>query len=171
MKSISEIAAARILRSRCSAEVLRKYLKNKNFSDGEIDPLIESFKRYGYLDDLQYCRDFIVHGERKGWGKLRIKRELSIRELSSEDIAIAFDEKLENSETDEGNTERNRALAVALKIIRQSGMEIENKIPEKLKNRIIRRLSSYGYSSSIVFSTLSKLDEMAGDEILFDYEI
>ena len=50
-------------------------------------------------------------------------------------------------------------------------MDIENKIPEKLRNRIIRRLSSYGYSSSIVFSTLSKLDEMAGDEILFDYEI
>lgn len=77
MKSISEIAAARILRSRCSAQVLRKYLKNKNFSDGEIEPLIESFKGYGYLDDLQYCRDFIVHGERKGWGELRIKRELA----------------------------------------------------------------------------------------------
>lgn len=95
--------------------------------------MIESFKGYGYLDDLQYCRDFIVHGERKGWGELRIKRELRKRELSSEDIAIAFDEKLENSEADEGNTERNRALAVALKIIRQSGMDIENKIPENLE--------------------------------------
>ena len=50
-------------------------------------------------------------------------------------------------------------------------MDIEGRLPEKLKNRIIRRLSNYGYGSSIVFSTLSKLDELARDEILFDYEV
>ncbi|MDR4235695.1 RecX family transcriptional regulator, partial [Priestia megaterium] len=62
MKSISELAAARVLRSRCSASVLRKYLKDKDFSSEEIEPVIESFIEYGYLDDLQYCRDFIAHG-------------------------------------------------------------------------------------------------------------
>ena len=167
MKSISELAAARVLRSRCSTSVLRKYLKDKDFSSEEIEPVIESFIEYGYLDDLQYCRDFIAHGERKGWGELRIKRELRKRELSTDDISVAFDEKTENAESENGNG----ALAVALKVVRQSGMNIEGRLPEKLRNRIIRRLSTYGYSSSIVFSTLSKLDELARDEILFDYEV
>ena len=166
MKSISELAAARVLRSRCSASVLRKYLKDKDFSSEEIEPVIESFIEYGYLDDLQYCRDFIAHGERKGWGELRIKRE-----LSTDDISVAFDEKTENAESEDGNSEANRALTVALKVVRQSGMDIEGRLPEKLRNRIIRRLSTYGYGSSIVFSTLSKLDELARDEILFDYEV
>ncbi len=171
MKSISELAAARVLRSRCSASVLRKYLKDKDFSSEEIEPVIESFIEYGYLDDLQYCRDFIAHGERKGWGELRIKRELRKRELSSDDISVAFDEKAENTESEDINSEADRALAVALKVVRQSGMDIEGRLPEKLRNRIIRRLSTYGYGSSIVFSTLSKLDELARDETLFDYEV
>lgn len=168
MKSISELAAARVLRSRCSASVLRKYLKDKDFSSEEIEPVIESFIEYGYLDDLQYCRDFIAHGERKGWGELRIKRELRKRELSTDDISVAFDEK---AEAEDVNSEADRALTVALKVVRQSGMDIEGRLPEKLRNRIIRRLSTYGYGSSIVFSTLSKLDELARDEILFDYEV
>lgn len=171
MKSISELAAARVLRSRCSASVLRKYLKDKEFSSEEIEPVIESFIEYGYLDDLQYCRDFITHGERKGWGEFRIKRELRKRELSTDDISVAFDEKAENAESEDVNSEADRALAVALKVVRQSGMDIEGRLPEKLRNRIIRRLSTYGYSSSIVFSTLSKLDELARDEILIDYEV
>ena len=150
---------------------MRKYLKDKEFSSEEIEPVIESFIEYGYLDDLQYCRDFIAHGERKGWGEFRIKRELRKRELSTDDISVAFDEKAENAESEDVNSEADRALAVALKVVRQSGMDIEGRLPEKLRNRIIRRLSTYGYSSSIVFSTLSKLDELARDEILIDYEV
>ena len=82
MKSISELAAARVLRSRCSTSVLRKYLKDKDFSSEEIEPVIESFIEYGYLDDLQYCRTLSLM-ERERAGESLESRENSESESSA----------------------------------------------------------------------------------------
>lgn len=165
MKSIRDIAAARILRSRCSVMTLRKYLKQKSFEIEDIDSIISDFLEYGYLDDLEYSKDFISYGENKGWGKSRIQNELRKRGIRAELINEAYETCMDELEKDANTGEYDRAFGVALKIIRQSGVDCEQKLPEKVRNRIIRRLSSYGYGASIVFSVLRNIDEMT------DYEL
>ena len=98
-------AAAKYLASRArSTGEMKTYLKSKGYEDGEIAAVIADFLDYGYLDDEDYCRQYIKYAFSKGKGPLRVKQELAEKGISRDTIAFAL-EDYEMEESDLGNCE------------------------------------------------------------------
>lgn len=139
-------AAAKYLASRArSTGETKTYLKSKGYEDGEIAAVIADFLDYGYLDDEDYCRQYIKYAFSKGKGPLRVKQELAEKGISRETIAFALEDyEMEESDLD-------RALAQARKTV--AGKPVD----EKMKGRVGRRLVSLGYSTDIAYKVIGIL--------------
>ncbi len=139
-------AAAKYLASRArSTGEMKTYLRKKGYNDDEISDVIADFLDYGYLDDEDYCRQYIKYAFSKGKGPLRVKQELAEKGIDREVAAFA----LEDYEAIESDLER--ALAQARKT---AG---DKTIDEKMKGRIGRRLVSLGYSTDIAYKVIGIL--------------
>lgn len=139
-------AAAKYLASRArSTGEVRTHLRSKGYTDDEIAEVISDFLDYGYLDDEDYCRQYIKYAFSKGKGPLRVRQELAEKGIVSEIIAVA----LEDYEAEE--TDLDRALAQGRKSA--AGKPID----EKMKGRVGRRLISLGYSMDIVYKVIGIL--------------
>lgn len=146
-------------RSRTVSEV-RKHLKDKGFEPGEIEAVINDFTDYGYLDDRRYSADFAAYGAGKGWSDRRIAAELEKRGVSPETGRDALTEYVREG----GISEADRAFAAALSIVRSSDILSREEFTEKVKGRIGRRLASYGYSPSIFYETLRRVERYLEEE-------
>ena len=138
--------AAKYLTSRArSTGEMRNHLKSKGFMETEIDQVITDFLDYGYLDDEDYCRQYIKYAFSKGKGPLRVKQELAEKGISRDTIAFALEDyEMEESDLD-------RALAQARKTV--AGKPVD----EKMKGRVGRRLVSLGYSTDIAYKVIGIL--------------
>ena len=138
--------AAKYLASRArSTGEMKTYLKSKGYGEDEIAEVIAEFLDYGYLDDEDYCRQYIKYAFSKGKGPLRVKQELTEKGISRDTIAFA----LEDYEAEESDLDR--ALAQARKT---AG---DRPIDEKMKGRIGRRIVSLGYSTDIAYKVIGIL--------------
>ena len=138
--------AAKYLASRArSTGEMKSHLRSKGYDDGEIAEVIADFLDYGYLDDEDYCRQYIKYAFSKGKGPIRVKQELAEKGIDRDAIAFA----LEDYEMEESDLER--ALAQARKT---AG---DKPIDEKMKGRIGRRLVSLGYSTDIAYKVIGIL--------------
>jgi regulatory protein len=139
-------AAAKYLASRArSTGEMKNHLRSKGYSDDEIAEVIADFLDYGYLDDEDYCRQYIKYAFSKGKGPLRVKQELAEKGIDRDTIVFA----LEDYETEESDLDR--ALAQARKT---AG---DKPIDEKMKGRIGRRMVSLGYSTDIAYKVIGIL--------------
>ena len=129
-------------RARSSGE-LRSHLKSKGFCSDEISQVIADFTDYGYLDDEDYCRQYIRYARSKGKGPLRIKQELSEKGIGRDIIQIAME--------DDDCDDFEQALNQAVKTMAGKPMD------EKMRGRVGRRLTSLGYSMDIVYKVLGRL--------------
>ncbi len=68
-------------RSRTVKE-LQDYLAKKNTPAVAADQVIGEMKEYGYLDDGRFAEDYIKYRQMRGYGKIRISYELSLKGLS-----------------------------------------------------------------------------------------
>ncbi|MGI6098117.1 MAG: regulatory protein RecX [Dethiobacteria bacterium] len=59
-----------------TCEEMKRYLKTKGFSDLITRNTIEKLKRQAYLDDRQFCVDWIYYRQQKGIGSVRLAYEL-----------------------------------------------------------------------------------------------
>lgn len=139
-------AAAKYLASRArSTGELKTHLKGKGYGEDEISAVIADFLDYGYLDDEDYCRQYIKYAFSKGKGPIRVKQELAEKGIDRDTIAFA----LEDYEAEE--TDLERALAQARKTA--AGKPVD----EKMKGRVGRRLISLGYSTDMVYKVIGIL--------------
>ena len=138
--------AAKYLASRArSTGEMRIHLKGKGYRDEEIASVIADFLDYGYLDDDEYCRQYIKYAFGKGKGPIRVKQELAEKGINRDTIAFA----MEDYEMEEADLER--ALAQARKT---AG---DKQLDEKMKGRIGRRLVALGYSTDIAYKVIGIL--------------
>ena len=139
-------AAAKYLASRArSTGEMKTHLKSKGYEESEIAAVIADFLDYGYLDDEDYCRQYIKYAFSKGKGPLRVKQELAEKGISRDTIAFALEDyEMEESDLD-------RALAQARKTV--AGKPVD----EKMKGRVGRRLVSLGYSTDIAYKVIGIL--------------
>ena len=139
-------AAAKYLASRArSTGEMKTHLKSKGYEDGEIAAVIADFLDYGYLDDEDYCRQYLKYAFSKGKGPLRVKQELAEKGIGRDTIAFALEDyEMEESDLD-------RALAQARKTV--AGKPVD----EKMKGRVGRRLVSLGYSTDIAYKVIGIL--------------
>lgn len=138
--------AAKYLTSRArSTGEMRNHLKSKGFTETEIDQVITDFLDYGYLDDEEYCRQYIKYAFSKGKGPIRVRQELAEKGIDRDSILFA----LEDYEAEESDLDR--ALRQARKTVG------DRPVDEKMKGRIGRRLVSLGYSMDITYKAIGIL--------------
>lgn len=130
-------------RARTGGEV-KTHLKAKGFHEEDIQQVMEYLKDMHYVDDTQYCSQYLEYAFGKGKGVLRVKRELEEKGVSREVIEIA----LEDHEWQD--TELQRAEAQAEKAAQGRTAD------QKLAGKIGRRLASLGYSSDVIYLVVGK---------------
>ena len=130
------------LRAHSEKELERK-LKAK-YGDGETEAAIEKCKKYGFVDDSSFAREFARElSERKNYAPARIKNELRMRGVSSDDIENAI------SELDAPDDGIFRALRK---------LRLPPEPNEKEKARAYRRLLAMGYSYSEIAKAMKSTD-------------
>ena len=135
--------AAKYLASRMrTCGEMEEHLKKKGFPDDEIAEVIDEFKDFRYLDDEEYCRQYINYASDKGKGASRIRQELAQKGVSRDVIGFALEDYYDR------DAELERALKQAEKTL--AGKPLD----EKMKGRLGRRLISLGYSSDVVYKVI-----------------
>lgn len=140
--------ALRYLAARArTSEEMKVHLLNKGFQEAEIEELLETLKKAGYINDIRFASDYIRYAAAKGRGRIRIGQELrrkGIDNFTIEDAYYCISK--ENAVSGEYEiSERERAMEEANKIV--EGKEIEKKI----LGRVSRRLVSLGYEQETIF--------------------
>nr|MDP9361598.1 recombination regulator RecX [Acidobacteriota bacterium] len=103
-------AALRILNHRFNSEgELRRKLAMKEFAPDVVGATIERLRGEKWLDDERFAASYVRTRVRKGFGQLRIKRELTAAGVERETIARALDESVPDHD------ERAAALVSARK--------------------------------------------------------
>lgn len=128
------------------------YLKEKGYGEEEILSAVGELEEYGYIDDVNFSRMYFEYGFEKGRGILRIKRELSEKGVSGEDIQLAYQELEYVPEPFE------TALEIGKSIVRGIDTEaLDYREKKKLQARIGRRLAARGFTAEIAYKVMNRL--------------
>jgi regulatory protein len=100
MKSESEVILAKEIayrfisyKPRTLKEVSDK-LKAKGFQSDLVSKVVEELKNYGFINDLEYARNFVLNKSRsKTLGELALRRELLSKGISSEIVDGVLSER------------------------------------------------------------------------------
>lgn len=92
-------------RDRCSFE-LRQALVRDGYSDACISQTLDWAQQLRIVDDARFAELFVRSKLARGWGRLRIERELRVRDIDSERLAVAFGDR------DDADDEYERAFAL-----------------------------------------------------------
>lgn len=139
------------LRARTEAE-LRRRLKEKEYTQEEIEETLSFALDCGLVNDEEYSMRYTECSMRKGRGPLRIFRELSEKGVSRGLIQAALEAQFD------AETEYETALKLAVK-------ELPEDADEKDFARTARKLASRGFRSSAISRVMNGLREgnLAGE--------
>lgn len=153
LPNIMDTAARRLSYGDRSEKDMEKYLIDKGFDEKSVAEAICELKLIGYLDDHRYSLSFFRYAAGKGWAKSRTIRELKKKGVLPEVIEDAYSEYAEEHE----GVEEDMAMEVVRKIITKDMLDESGKLPEKYKGRAARRLFSYGYNTSTIYSAINNV--------------
>jgi len=141
-----------------STSELRIKLMQKRYERELIDNVIEELLQAGYLNDLDFTREFTEEKTKtKLWGKNRIKAELIKRGISAEFISQVLNEGFKEDD------EYEKAMITAQKKIRVLKSKLDDEV--ELKRKLISFLNMRGYSYEIAGKVC---DELIGEHNHFD---
>jgi regulatory protein len=143
-------AAYRLLtyRPRSRAEIEAK-LVDKGFNDAVIAAVLADLARFGYVNDLQFARDWTRGRIRlRGFGRLRIGQELKNKGIGREIIRDVF------TEVFSGETEIETAEHVAEKKL--STMKTLDRLTRR--RRLAGFLERKGFSFEIIRDVLKRTE-------------
>lgn len=156
---IMECADRKLSRKSMTAWELSRFLMEKDYPKDDIKALIERYKALGYLDDRRFCMEFFDRAFARNKSIRRAYAELEEKGVDRNDIDIAFGdyEELYHPVDD-----RKMAEAEAVRVLRTSGLDQGEPVPDKLKGRAARKLYSYGYRESMIYDILDEIDRLNG---------
>lgn len=108
---------------------IRDYLKKKDFATNTIEHVVQKLLEYGYLDDENYAKSFVLTYSSK-YGKLKLKSMLKSKGVSDKVIECVLDGDVEVADSME---------ATAKKYLRNKELNEKNIL------RLARFLISRGY--------------------------
>ncbi|MGM7697167.1 regulatory protein RecX [Microbacterium sp. A84] len=139
IRSSAEQALVRKLRARSlSISEARQVLRGYALSAAQVDDVIETFCRRGYLNDAALAEQLVTSGvERKGQGRVALSRALAQRGVSREAISTALGELPDD--------DAQRALEFArTKARSMSRLDFETAL-----RRLVGQLARRGYGGSV----------------------
>ena len=130
---------------RCHLEVTNKLNKLGIFGD-ELDEYICYLIDENFLSETRFSEAY-VRGKfnNNNWGKVKISRELKLRNISDWNISNALSQI--NSED-----YNNKLRKLCLKLV-----ELNDKSEFELKNKVVKNLSYKGWEVDLVLKTLNQL--------------
>jgi regulatory protein len=130
---------------RCHLEVTNKLNKLGIFGD-ELDEYVCYLIDENFLSETRFSEAY-VRGKfnNNNWGKVKISRELKLRNISDWNISNALSQI--NSED-----YNNKLRKLCLKIV-----ELNDKSEFELKNKVVKNLSYKGWEVDLVIKTLNQL--------------
>ena len=130
---------------RCHLEVTNKLNKLGVFGD-EIDEYVCYLIDENFLSETRFSEAY-VRGKfnNNNWGKVKISRELKLRNISDWNISNALSQI--NSED-----YINKLRKLCLKLV-----ELNDKSEFELKNKVVKNLSYKGWEVDLVIKTLNQL--------------
>ncbi len=135
-------AALRILTHRDhSRQELVKKLKQRGFSQADIDDAVTACERFDYINDLRTAQVYIRQLKRKGYGKKRIKLELNKKGLKGSRIQVILEDNVTISD------EREVAEQILKKHMHRFESEREK---SKRRNKIYRFLHARGFAREVI---------------------
>jgi len=146
-------AAYRLLtyRPRSRAEIEAK-LHDKEFDDAIIETVLAGLERFGYVNDLQFARDWTRSRIRlQGFGRRRIGQELKNKGIGRELIREVFAEVFSEE------TEIETAKRVAGKKLNTMGSRSLDR--ETRRRRLAGFLERKGFSFEIIRDVLNQTDK------------
>ena len=152
-----DAAAGYISTSMRTAREVERYLRGKEYTEDEISDVVGRMTELGYIDDEEYCRVFTEKCIRKGYGINRIKNELVQKRCIEPAIVDRVTEDMIFPES-----ERQRAMTIAEKIA--DGKPAD----EKIRGRIGRKLSYYGFSTDTIYWVLGNIRKKAEDRDIYE---
>lgn len=130
------------LRSRSETE-LKTYLDRKKFDRDVITSVLNELKSYGYINDIQFTKDFVNYHKLKGHGIKKIRYELQLK-IADRNI---IDEVISELFSPEDEFKRAKSL-----IEKREGKT--GSIDEKWIKRQAAYLQRRGFESNIIFKVL-----------------
>lgn len=143
---------------------LRKYLRDKDYPEGEIEEAVEELLELRYLDDYQYALRYYEYNREKKRGSLRAERELAEKGVDREIIRNAKEDFLYEQKVDEYEDALaigRREIFVPDDIYAETGAVKE--LDDKLASKIARKLESKGFSRNDIFRVLDTLRRESGE--------
>lgn len=130
---------------RCHLEVTNKLNKLGVFGD-ELDEYVCYLIDENFLSETRFSEAY-VRGKfnNNNWGKVKISRELKLRNISDWNISNALSQI--NSED-----YSNKLRKLCLKLV-----ELNDKSEFELKNKVVKNLSYKGWEVDLVINTLNQL--------------
>ena len=130
---------------RCHLEVTNKLNKLGVFGD-ELDEYVCYLIDENFLSETRFSEAY-VRGKfnNNNWGKVKISRELKLRNISDWNISNALSQI--NSED-----YNNKLRKLCLKLV-----ELNDKSEFELKNKVVKNLSYKGLEVDLVIKTLNQL--------------
>ena len=140
--------AMKILSKRSYAESeVRTKLKKKNYPAEEIENAITECKRYSFINDEMYARDYAAILNARGCGKLLIRRKLAMLKIDENFIEAAL------AETADSEFEAaKRSFDFKMRMLERE------KNPFKKRQKLYAFMVNRGYSFDIIRQLLDDIN-------------
>jgi regulatory protein len=130
-----------LARREYSAHELRTKCRNKGFEDPDIDPILEKFKANKWQSDERFAEMFTRSRVNRGYGPLRIQRDLRLKGISEQLVEQCLAEVSDWSVL---------ALAVWQKKFNQAAID------DKAKAKQFRYLAQRGFYQQDIYPIINK---------------
>jgi len=132
---------------RCHKEVRTKLLDHGIYGD-ELEEIIVELIQENFLNEERFARSYARGKFRiKKWGKVKIRRELKMRQISDYCLRKAMEE-IEEQEYEKTIDD----------LIERKWKEIKEKDDFKKKGKLARYLESKGYEKALIWYSIKKRD-------------
>jgi regulatory protein len=144
-------------RSRTVSEV-RGRLLSRGFSAQETEAALEYLREFRYLDDAEYCREYIRYGRSKGRGPHRLQSGLEEKGVDAALARKILEENFDRqAEREAALREAKKALLRARPLGSPSTATGMTRLDPKTIARIARRLAALGYCAEVVYEVVGEL--------------
>lgn len=135
---------------RCRKEIVEKLFDLGLLEAEELEKILLHLSNERFWDEERFARNFVRGKFRiKGWGRLKIRNELRLKEVPKELIKLAIDEEIEQEEY----------LLSLRKFVNKKMKEIKDPNLWSERAKVQRFLAQKGYEDGLV---LREMEELMG---------
>ncbi len=140
-----------------TVQELKNKLRSLEYTDAQIEAIMDYLAQYPYLDDVRYGVRYIVSvGGTKS--RRQIEQTLLTRGLTKSDVQEAFARYEEEYAVSEDESEEKREREAAARIVRKKIGE-RTEISREERQKLYAMLARRGFSADSIRSVLAEYDE------------